>query len=84
VRLANAGRESTVDPLQLALHGGDDYELLFTVRPNKVNMLPKTLQGVPLTAIGRITNKRELVLLEEKGRARQLNSAGWDSFRNTR
>ena len=84
VRLANAGRESTVDPVQLALHGGDDYELLFTVRPNKVNMLPKTLQGVPLTAIGRITNKRELVLLEEKGRTRQLISAGWDSFRNTR
>ena len=75
---------SAVRSLQLALHGGDDYELLFTVRPNRVNMLPKTLHGVPLTAIGRITKQRELVLLRQKERERQHHPGGWDPFRNTR
>jgi thiamine-monophosphate kinase len=70
-----------VDPLQLALHGGDDYELLFTVRPSRVNMLRKTLHGVPLRAIGRITEQRGLVLLKQEGRERQLHPGGWDPFR---
>ena len=73
---------SAVRSLQLALHGGDDYELLFTVRPNRLNKLPKTLHGVPLTAIGRITKHRDLVLLEQDGRERQLHPGGWDPFRN--
>jgi len=34
------------------LHGGEDYELLFTARPNK--RFPKSLTGVPITRIGQI------------------------------
>ncbi len=84
VQHSSAGPVPGADPLQLALHGGDDYDLLFTVRPGKVNMLPKTLHGVPLTAIGRITEQRELVLLKQAGRERQLHPGGWDPFRNKR
>jgi thiamine-monophosphate kinase len=84
VQHSNAVRGPGVDSLQLALHGGDDYELLFTIRSNRVNMLPKTLHGVPLTAIGRITEHRGLVLLKQGGRKRQLHPGGWDPFRNTR
>ena len=69
------------DPLQLALHGGDDYELLFTVPPRKTKLLPKSFRGVRLTPIGKITRKRELLVLEENGRARQLLPGGWDPFR---
>lgn len=68
------------EPLRLALHGGDDYELLFTVPPCKAKLLPKTFQGVGLTAIGKITQMREL-LLEENGRVSQLSPRGWDPFR---
>ena len=39
--------------LELALHGGDDYELLFTVRANQT--LPAKIDGVPLTRVGEIT-----------------------------
>ena len=35
-----------------ALHGGDEYELLFTARPDKT--VPKTIAGVPVTRIGEI------------------------------
>jgi len=70
------------DPLQLALHGGDDYELMFTVSPKKAKLVPKSFRGVALTAIGKITRDRDLLVLEENGRARQLISGGWDPFRN--
>jgi len=80
VRPSKACRGPAFDSLQLALHGGDDYELLFTVRPSRLNMLPKTLHGVPLTAIGRITEQRGLVLLKQAGRERQLHPSGWDPF----
>ncbi len=69
------------DPMQLALHGGDDYELLFTVPPRKAKLLPKSFRGVGLTAIGKITRNRELLVLEENGRATQFTPGGWDSFR---
>jgi thiamine-monophosphate kinase len=69
------------DPLQLALHGGDDYELLFAVPRRKVSRLPKTFQGVRLTAIGKITRRRELLVLDESGIAMQLMPRGWDPFR---
>ncbi len=68
--------------MQLALHGGDDYELLFTILPQKAKLLPKTFRGVGLTAIGRITRDRELLVLQEDGRASQLLPRGWDPFCN--
>jgi thiamine-monophosphate kinase len=69
------------DPMQLALHGGDDYELLFTVPPRKAKLLPKSFRSVELTAIGRITRDRELLVLEESGRASRFTPGGWDPFR---
>jgi thiamine-monophosphate kinase len=69
------------DPMQLALRGGDDYELLFTVPPRKAKLLPKTFRGVALTAIGRITRERALLVLEENGDTRHVTPRGWDPFR---
>jgi thiamine-monophosphate kinase len=69
------------DPMQLALHGGDDYELLFSVPPRKAKLLPRSFRGVLLTPIGKITRERELLVLEENGRASQLLPGGWDPFR---
>jgi thiamine-monophosphate kinase len=73
-----------IDPLQLALHGGDDYELLFTVPPATVKRLPNTFQGVPLTAVGTITAQPKLVLLAEDGCQQPLVAGGWDPFQTTR
>ena len=84
VRISDEDRSRGIDPLQLALHGGDDYELLFTSSPNKVQKLPRAFRGVALTPIGRMTKKLELVLLEENGCAQQLKPGGWDPFRAAR
>jgi len=67
--------------LNLALDGGDDYELLFTVRPRKARSLPRVFQGIPLTAIGRITSTRSLRLIQLSGREEPLRAGGWDPFR---
>jgi thiamine-monophosphate kinase len=73
-----AARELRVDPLELALHGGEDYELLFTAR--KGQEIPRTYHGVPLTAIGEITAKREIVLARRDGKIVPLRAGGWDPF----
>lgn len=53
------------DPVELALSGGDDYELLFTVRPRHGGRLRgATTRGgqVPITRIGRVTSDRDVRL----------------------
>ncbi len=69
------------DPRHLALHGGDDYELLFTVPPRKAKLLPRSFRGAGLSAIGRITRVRRLLVLEAEGHAKRLRPRGWDPFR---
>ena len=68
------------DATELALHGGDDYELLFAVRPNQVRRLPSAFQGLMLSCIGEITRKRQLLLVRPEGYEEQLVARGWDPF----
>ncbi|MGC2695572.1 MAG: thiamine-phosphate kinase [Candidatus Angelobacter sp.] len=68
--------------LSLALHGGEDYELLFTVP--KGAKLPARIAGVPITEIGLIRNRTNyssaIQILGENGRARSLAQRGWEHF----
>jgi thiamine-monophosphate kinase len=68
------------EAVELALHGGDDYELLFAVRPVNLRRVPRWVRGVALTRIGQITRERKIILVQE-GKKRRLMSAGWDPFR---
>ena len=68
------------DRLGYALHGGEDYELLFTVA--KSRRVPHSIAGVPVTPIGEIIRSRTPVIwLEEGGRRRRLAICGWEHFR---
>lgn len=65
-----------------ALHGGEDYELLFTVPAGVA--LPRTVAGVALTEIGRVLAARRgqpAVLLVEGERRSTLTPRGWEHFR---
>jgi thiamine-monophosphate kinase len=73
-----------IDLLDLALHGGDDYELLFTVHPRKAGRLPRTFQGIALTAIGTITMEPNLTLVPLDGSKQALPIGGWDPFRHSK
>jgi thiamine-monophosphate kinase len=67
--------------VQLALHGGEDYELLFTVPQRLVNQLRSAPGFAELSLIGRITSLRKLVLIYADGRKQPLKPRGWDPFR---
>jgi thiamine-monophosphate kinase len=72
---------SRLDPLQLALHGGDDYELLLTVSPRQAKRLRRAPGFRDLTPIGEITRGKRIILLGADGAGRILKSGGWDPFR---
>lgn len=67
--------------LEQALHGGEDYELLFTASP--ATLLPRSIAGVPVTRIGRIMRKSarrpQMTLLTAEG-PRPLVPRGWEHF----
>jgi thiamine-monophosphate kinase len=81
---ATQARKLGLNPLRLALHGGDDYELLFTVPPQKKRLVPRTFGGLPLTPIGVITGEKRIVVVDKLGRKQPLDPSGWDPFRATR
>jgi thiamine-monophosphate kinase len=64
--------------LHLALHGGDDYELLFTA-PARARM-PEQIKGVKITQIGKIVRGRR-VEIECSGKRMTLKPQGWEHFR---
>jgi len=66
--------------LRRALHGGEDYELLFTVPRRLASRVPPRFRGVSLTRIGEIISGRGVVLLDAAGRSRPLRPLGWDHF----
>ncbi len=70
-----------MDRLRLALDGGDDYELLFTVPRKRASRLPRAAGGVRITPIGEITRERKVVLVKLNGREVPLEPRGWDPFR---
>ena len=71
--------------LEMALSGGEDYELLFTA-PEDVK-LPRQVAGVPVTRIGRIVRRRaghSQVTLVLDGTRRMLEPRGWEHFSKSR
>lgn len=66
------------DPYALALSGGEDFALLFTVPEDRARVLKK-LSPKPLYQVGRIVPQKGLFLLE-KGRKREVSPQGFDHF----
>jgi len=69
------------DSLRLALHGGEDYQLLFTVPQRRMSYLPSRFQGRPLYHVGEIEASKAINLVTPAGDAHRLEPAGWDCFR---
>ena len=76
---AVAGKGGTEVDLRQALHGGDDYELLFTAPRSK--RVPDRIAGIPVTLIGHITRRQGIFLMNEDGAGSELKPQGWEHFR---
>jgi thiamine-monophosphate kinase len=70
-----------LDPESLALEGGEEYELIFTVRREGWNLLESSFSkaGKPLHRIGRVEGG-EGVYLEREAGAVRLERRGWEHF----
>ena len=66
---------------RLALHGGEDYKLLFTVARRQAQGLSRNLAGAEVFRIGEITRARSLLLMRDDGREERLAPQGYDHFR---
>ena len=79
---AKVGKAGVEVDLHLALHGGDDYELLFT--SPSWRRIPTRIAGVPITLIGHVTRKKGIVLMHEGGVGFALEPQGWEHFKKRR
>ncbi len=79
VPLASIGKAKRKVDLKFALHGGDDYELLFTAPRNK--RIPTRIAGIEITRIGKVTSGGQMFLISELGRRSRLRPQGWQHFR---
>jgi thiamine-monophosphate kinase len=67
--------------LEQALHGGEDYELLFTA-PAKAR-IPHSIAGVAVTKVGRMVRRRRgqaMVTLRTRDGVAPLGPHGWEHF----
>ncbi len=65
--------------MRFALHGGEDYQLLFTT--SKPKSVPAAIGGVAITKVGVITKDKNIFLLHANQRRSRLRSLGWEHFR---
>ena len=68
--------------LELALQGGDDYELMFTAAPQIKSNIEKLSGklGLPLSCIGEITADHRREVLDARGKPLDLAFRGFDHF----
>lgn len=78
IPLATAGKSKQIVPLEFALHGGEDYELLFTASAKR--KIPARIGNVPITRIGRIIRGKKMFLIDKKGERKRLTPSGWEHF----
>jgi len=76
----NFSSELNLNPIYCALNGGEDYEILFTIKQEDYKKIEK---DPDFTVIGYVTGESEGVnLITKDGSSHQLDAKGWDSIVN--
>ena len=60
--------------------GGDDYELAFTVPPDRIDAVRDRVHPLPITPIGRVVEGSGVVLRDAEGQVIDYGRAGWEHF----
>jgi thiamine-monophosphate kinase len=69
----------SLDPAELCLYGGEEYELVVTVKPK---LWEKAKKAVSLIKIGLVTKEKAL-FVEEEGRKIPIEPRGWEHFKTS-
>ncbi len=65
-------------PAECALHGGEDYQLLFAVPPARVSEVLRYQKKFGLSQIGKFRRGRGISVVDRAGRKRPLESRGYE------
>ena len=70
------------DPVELALYGGEEYELLVTIKPKLWQEAKKAVENVggSLIKMGLVTEEKQL-LLKTDGKLVSIEARGWEHFK---
>lgn len=71
------------EPLDYALYGGEDFELLLACRPDKVDAVREAVNRAcrtPVTVIGRVVPAEEGITINYSGRVLPLTPGGYNHF----
>jgi len=75
----DTARSFNMDPTLYALNGGEDYELLFTIRQSDYEIMKNILE---ISIIGHMTGKNEGVnLITKSGSVIEIKAQGWDHLK---
>jgi thiamine-monophosphate kinase len=80
IPLSAALKRFAKDPLDMALNGGEDFELLFTVRPPKLASVEAIASEFKLKRIGRITACKTIFLVTPDKKKNPLRAGGFEHF----
>ncbi len=74
--------QNGLDALELALYGGEEYELVLTVKPDGWDVAVAAVEAVggQLLPIGKATKERKL-LLNVEGEKHAFEARGWEHFK---
>ncbi len=76
--LSSAIRKFEKRPERLALHGGEDYQLLFAVGPVKAGIIARLAKRFQIRQIGRMTRRKGIFVIDRRGRRRPLKAGGYE------
>jgi thiamine-monophosphate kinase len=83
--ICNIAKSIAYDPVCWAMHGGEDYELLFTVTSGQEHAVIEAIQtatGTPVTVIGTILHREEgMKQVYPDGRVEKLSVMSWDHLK---
>jgi thiamine-monophosphate kinase len=68
-----------LDPMNLCLYGGEEYEIIVTVKPG---LWERAKRKVPLIKIGQVTREPKVVL-KMAGKKTQVEARGWEHFKSS-
>lgn len=71
---------SLLDCYRLAVSGGDDYQLCFTITESQIDELKQRLSRFPITCIGKIMAGSELTFRNASGEMVELSASGFQHF----